>query len=447
MVARCPAVTTPRPPCRPPPGRSLRPGRCLRRAPRTMRRPRRSPPPGPSRARCRPRSPCPRRPRARPGCRRARTRARSPRPTGTARRRSGRARPAAPAAGARTSAARAGCTGAGPDGRRRRARREHPADERPRPQPPSSSAAAPAWPASSAAAGTATSIAPNASPISTNTAASVRTPGARSAPPVSSCGPGRHARDDGEVPNTSVPATSSTAHATADAAATTTRAHPRSAPGRRCRRSRFPRHRARTPRGCAQASPAAPATASAGTPRAAARGARDHRAGSSPPARRRAAACEGHHRDRAHQRAREQDRRLPAAVEQPPEHGRADRVGERVPPDASPAAAKEPVSSFVRSTSTSDNAVAGARPTSDDTNNRAESPPRSRSSNGLDAAALARRGFGGVELALDDVQALVPEARVGEVDADDRAQLLRRPGPARRQQLQVGGGEPAPSSS
>jgi hypothetical protein len=50
------------------------------------------------------------------------------------------------------------------------------------------------------------------------------------------------------------------------------------------------------------------------------------------------------------------------------------------PPDARPAAAKEPVSSFVRSTSTSDSAVAGARPTIDAKNSRAESPPR-RTSN------------------------------------------------------------------
>ena len=38
----------------------------------------------------------------------------------------------------------------------------------------------------------------------------------------------------------------------------------------------------------------------------------------------------------------------------------------------------------------------------------------------LDPARLARGGLGRVELALDEVEPAVPEARVGEVDADDR---------------------------
>ena len=41
-----------------------------------------------------------------------------------------------------------------------------------------------------------------------------------------------------------------------------------------------------------------------------------------------------------------------------------------------------------------------------------------------DAARLARRVLGGLELALDEVEARVPEARVGEVDADDLPELL-----------------------
>ncbi len=39
---------------------------------------------------------------------------------------------------------------------------------------------------------------------------------------------------------------------------------------------------------------------------------------------------------------------------------------------------------------------------------------------GVLAAGVLRRLLGRVQLALDEVQALVPEARVGEVDADDR---------------------------
>ena len=42
----------------------------------------------------------------------------------------------------------------------------------------------------------------------------------------------------------------------------------------------------------------------------------------------------------------------------------------------------------------------------------------------LDAAGFARGRLGRVELALHEVQALVPEARVGEVHAHDRAELL-----------------------
>ena len=53
--------------------------------------------------------------------------------------------------------------------------------------------------------------------------------------------------------------------------------------------------------------------------------------------------------------------------------------------------------------------------------------------------ASLRGLLGRVELALDEVQALVPEARVGEVHADDLAELLRRLGTARAQQVHVVG--------
>ena len=57
------------------------------------------------------------------------------------------------------------------------------------------------------------------------------------------------------------------------------------------------------------------------------------------------------------------------------------------------------------------------------------------------AARPPRRVLGGLELAVDDRQPEVPEARVGEVDADDLAELLGRAGPAGAQQLEVGGHE------
>src|SRR5262245_4800658 len=59
----------------------------------------------------------------------------------------------------------------------------------------------------------------------------------------------------------------------------------------------------------------------------------------------------------------------------------------------------------------------------------------------LDTPRLARRGLRGVELALDDVEPTVPEARVRKVDPDDLAQLLGAARPARGQQLEVGGHE------
>ena len=43
---------------------------------------------------------------------------------------------------------------------------------------------------------------------------------------------------------------------------------------------------------------------------------------------------------------------------------------------------------------------------------------------GLEAPGLAGRGLGGLELAIDDRQSEVPEARVREVDADDLPELL-----------------------
>ena len=61
---------------------------------------------------------------------------------------------------------------------------------------------------------------------------------------------------------------------------------------------------------------------------------------------------------------------------------------------------------------------------------------------------LARRRLGVVELALDDVQPAVPEARVGEVDADDRSQLLRAARAAGLQQLAcTAGTKSSPCSS
>src|SRR3954452_12633784 len=66
---------------------------------------------------------------------------------------------------------------------------------------------------------------------------------------------------------------------------------------------------------------------------------------------------------------------------------------------------------------------------------------RARAAGALDPPRLARRGLRRLELALDERQPLVPEARVGEVDADDRAQLLGAPGAARAEQLEVGGHE------
>ena len=55
----------------------------------------------------------------------------------------------------------------------------------------------------------------------------------------------------------------------------------------------------------------------------------------------------------------------------------------------------------------------------------------------LDSTRVLGGLLGGVELALHEVQALVPEGRVGEVHADDRAELLGRLRPARAEQLDV----------
>ena len=49
--------------------------------------------------------------------------------------------------------------------------------------------------------------------------------------------------------------------------------------------------------------------------------------------------------------------------------------------------------------------------------------------------------FGLAQLALDEVEPGVPEAGVGEIDADDRAELLGRAGAARREHLQIAGHE------
>ena len=69
---------------------------------------------------------------------------------------------------------------------------------------------------------------------------------------------------------------------------------------------------------------------------------------------------------------------------------------------------------------------------------------------GRDAARLAGGLLGRLELALDEVEARVPEARVGEVDADHLPELLRRLGAARAQHVEVGGDErprPPPRSA
>ncbi len=57
---------------------------------------------------------------------------------------------------------------------------------------------------------------------------------------------------------------------------------------------------------------------------------------------------------------------------------------------------------------------------------------------GLAPPGLARGRLGGLELALDERQAEVPEARVGEVHADDLPELLGAARAAGGQQLQVG---------
>src|SRR5215218_10063065 len=54
-----------------------------------------------------------------------------------------------------------------------------------------------------------------------------------------------------------------------------------------------------------------------------------------------------------------------------------------------------------------------------------------------DRAGLARRLLRVVELALDQVEPRVPEAGVGQVDADDAAELLGRQRPAGAQHLDV----------
>src|SRR5438067_637291 len=62
-------------------------------------------------------------------------------------------------------------------------------------------------------------------------------------------------------------------------------------------------------------------------------------------------------------------------------------------------------------------------------------PPRCWSS----LSWLARRSqlLGGGQPLLDKSQACVPEARICQVDSDDRAELLRAPGAAGREQLEV----------
>ncbi len=62
----------------------------------------------------------------------------------------------------------------------------------------------------------------------------------------------------------------------------------------------------------------------------------------------------------------------------------------------------------------------------------------------VEAAGGERGGLGRVELGLDDVEAAVPEAGVGEVAADDAAELLGRPSSRRRR---AGGGSGARSPS
>src|SRR4051812_17238225 len=58
-----------------------------------------------------------------------------------------------------------------------------------------------------------------------------------------------------------------------------------------------------------------------------------------------------------------------------------------------------------------------------------------------DAPGLAGGRLRRLELALDQIEPQVPEPRVGEVDPDDRAELLRAARAARGEQLEVGGDE------
>ena len=372
---------------------------------------------------------------ARPARRRARTRARSPRPRAKQHARRAASRPAGSASSRWPSASARGTR------HRRRTRVGAARDARVASTPPSERAEAPAAEQQARGAGVAGGVGrgrdgdldrAEREPISTKTTASVRTPGARSAPPPPSArAPAATPATTARCANTSVPR-----HAAAPRTrpprppATTTRARPRSAPGRRCRSI-----------SSAAASSANAACDAPGEPSSAGHSVRRHApsGGSAAPAttaQGRIAASddavrqrgEGDHRERAHQRAATQDRRLPAAVDAAARaRGEHTALASACAPDATPAAAKEPVSSFVRSTNTSDSAVAGARPTSDATNSRAESAPAQQvQQRAQTRPALPRRGLGGVELALHDVQALVPEARVGEVDADDRAELLRR---------------------
>src|SRR5688500_8225011 len=62
---------------------------------------------------------------------------------------------------------------------------------------------------------------------------------------------------------------------------------------------------------------------------------------------------------------------------------------------------------------------------------------RCRRSLVVNPTSVSRGLLGGVELALDELEAGAPEARIREVDSHDLTELLRRPRAARAQQVEI----------